>query len=228
MAQTVPSFSDQPGEWIRHHQRRITFIAGPIVVLGLGFWFVRSWQARKEAAAAAAFDVARSVAEASNFAAASAQLQQIIERYSGTDAANQAVIALNQVRMINGQYALAAVNLQQYLSGHPAPAYAVPAYGLLAAALENTGRPADAADAYLKASQAADLDYLKADYLLKAGRAYAVAGKTDQAIAALDTVATKYQKTPVYTEAAVRLAELSKGALPKRDDAISKVPTEQY
>lgn len=223
-----PSFSDDPGAWFRAHQRRVSQVSTAVVVIAVAGWFITSWQARKNAAATAALSLARSVAESSNLAAAAAQFQQIIERYSGTDAANEAVIALNQVRMINGQYELAAANLREYLSSRPAARYAAPANGLLGAALESSNHFADAGAAYQAASTSADLGYLKADYLLKAGKAYALAGKADLASAALDTVVVKYRDTPLYTEAAVRLAELTKGALPKGSDAITKLPQATY
>lgn len=228
MANSVPSFSEDPGAWFRAHQRRVTQVSSAVVIVALAGWFTVSWQARKNAAAAAALSLARNVAESNNLAAAAAQFQQIIERYSGTDAANQAVIALNQVRMINGQYELAAANLRDYLSTRPAARYAASANGLLGAALESSGRFADAGAAYQAASVEADVGYLKADFLLRAGKAYALAGKTDMASAALDTVVVKYRDTPLYTEAAVRLAELTKGALPKGADAVTKLPQATY
>ena len=42
-------------------------------------------------------------------ALASSELQRLIETYRGTDAATEAVITLNQVRMVNGQSELAAL-----------------------------------------------------------------------------------------------------------------------
>lgn len=228
MAQSNPSFSEDPAEWIRRHQQRVTQVAVAVVAVGALGWFGWSWQARKSAAAAAALDLARSTAEANNLSAAAGQFQQIIERYKGTDAADQAVIALNQVRMINGQFALAAVNLRTFLATNPDPRYAVPANGLLGAALESSGQAADAGAAYVAASQLAGLPYLKADYLLRAGRAYGVAGKVDLASAALDTVIVKYKDTPVYTEAVIRLAELTKGAQPKGSDAVARLPQTTY
>ncbi|HET7025720.1 MAG TPA: hypothetical protein VFI39_10990 [Gemmatimonadales bacterium] len=228
MAQSFPSFSDDPADWFRRHQQRVTQIGIAVVAAGAVVWFGWSWQARKTAAANAALDLARSTAEANNLSAAAGQFQQIIERYKGTDAAGEAVIALNQVRMINGQFALAAVNLQSFLATGPKARFGVPANGLLGAALESAGRAADAGAAYAEASRLADLPYLKADYLLQAGKAYILAGKSDLASAALDTVIVKYKDTPVYTEAVIRLAELTKGAEPKGSDAVARLPQTTY
>ena len=57
------------------------------------------------------------------------------------------------------------------------------------------------------------MDYLKAQYLLSAARAYGNAGKVDEAVKALQTIIDKYPKTTALTEAKVRLAELTQGRM---------------
>jgi TolA-binding protein len=83
----------------------------------------------------------------------------------------------------------------------------------LGAALENVGRPTEAGDAYKNASEAAPVDYLKAEYLLQAGRAYVAGGKRTDGEAAYRSIIEKYSKTAPFVEAQVRLAELTKGTL---------------
>lgn len=228
MAQSYPSFSDDPAEWFRRNQRRVTQVGTGVLAAGLVVWFGWTWEARKQAAANAALDLARNTAEANNLSAAAGQFQQIIERYKGTDAAGQAVIALNQVRMINGQFTLAADNLRSFIASGPSPRLAVAANGLLGAALESSGQADAAGAAYAAASKEADIDYLKADYLLRAGRAYITAGKSDLAAAALDTVIERYRTTPLYTEAVIRLAELTKGAQPRGSESVARLPQTTY
>jgi TolA-binding protein len=111
----------------------------------------------------------------------------------------------------NGQGELAIPNLQEFLRTKREPRYAVAGYGLLGSALETAKRPTEAAQAYLSASQAAEYDFLKAEYLLEAGRASTTAGKTEDAIRAYKQVTDQFAKTPANTEAAVRLAELTGG-----------------
>ena len=82
---------------------------------------------------------------------------------------------------------------------------------MLAAALENAGRPADAAASYQAASDAAVVDYLKAEYLVDAGRAWLAAGRRQEAEQAYRTVVTRFAETAALTEAKVRLAELTEG-----------------
>ena len=104
-------------------------------------WFVIASGKRKEEFAARSLNQARVAAEAGNLPLASSELQKLISAYKGTDAANEAVITLNQVRMINGQNELAVVGLAG-VSGQQADqsSTVTPASGLLAAALENSKR----------------------------------------------------------------------------------------
>jgi TolA-binding protein len=115
--------------------------------------------------------------------------------------------------MINGQHELAAVGLRDYLASKPDAKYLAPANGLLGAALENSKRWAEAAEAYMQASNASPVAYLKASYLVDAGRAYGEAGKTAEAERAYRTVIQKYADSPSFTEAQVRLAELTDGRM---------------
>jgi len=199
--------------WYRNQQRLIGGVILVVLLLGVVTWAVWSSGQRKEEFAAQRLNQARAAAEAGNLPLASSELQRLIETYRGTDAATEAVITLNQVRMINGQGELAAVGLQEFLGQNPPTKYRAPAYGLLGTALENAKRPAEAAEAFRNASRSADLDYLQARYLIDAGRAYRTAGKTAEAQAAYREVIEKHPEAPSVTEAKVRLAELTDGKM---------------
>jgi predicted negative regulator of RcsB-dependent stress response len=202
-----------PTPWYRDPNRQL--VAGGIfvAVVALVAWFVITSGKRKEAFASRSLSQARATAEAGNLPLASSELQKLIQTYKGTDAASEAIITLNQVRLVNGQGELAAVGLRDFLASKPDKEYLAPAYGLLGASLENARKWADAGDAFSKASQAADVVYLKARYLIDAGRAYTEAGKTTEAIAAYRTILSKYPKSSSVTEAQVRLAELTGGKM---------------
>jgi TolA-binding protein len=184
-----------------------------VLLLGLVIWAVWSSGRRKEEFAAQRLNQARAAAEAGNLPLAASELQRLIDTYRGTDAATEAVITLNQVRMINGQGELAAVGLREFLAQSPPEQYRAPAYGLLGTALENAGQSLEAAEAFRNASRSADLDYLKARYLIDAGRAYRTAGKSAEAQTAYREVIEKLPDAPSVTEAKVRLAELTDGKL---------------
>jgi outer membrane protein assembly factor BamD (BamD/ComL family) len=220
MATTVEPTTRQQGQaapaqtpWYRDRTRLAIGGAVVLVLIALVVWLVLSSQRRKEEFAARSLNQARAAAEAGNLPLASSELQKLIDQYKGTDAATEAVITLNQVRMVNGQSELAAVNLRDFLATNPAPQYRAPAYGLLGAALENSKRYADAAEAYGNASKAADLEYLKARYLIDAGRAFAAGGKPAEAVGAYREIVQRYPKSTSFTEAQVRLAELTDGKM---------------
>jgi outer membrane protein assembly factor BamD (BamD/ComL family) len=202
-----------PMAWVGAHQKLVLGIAGAVVVVALGVWLVMETGQRRQLRAAAQLDQARNIAESGNLPLAASELQKIIETFRGTEAATEAVVTLNQVRMVSGQNQLAVVGLQEYLKTNPKRVYKVPAQGLLGEALENAGRPEEAGQAYLGASNDADLDYLKAQYLLSAGRAFTNAENQEEAFKALNTILEKYPKTNSKTEATVRLAELTQGRM---------------
>jgi outer membrane protein assembly factor BamD (BamD/ComL family) len=199
--------------WYEKHQRPLLIAAGVIALAGIVVWFMLASGKRKEQFAARSLNQARAAAEAGNLPLASSELQRLITTYKGTDAAQEAVIALNQVRMINGQSELAAVGLKEFVATQPAAQYLAPAYGLMGAALENAKRWGEAGDAYTKAADAAEVPYLKATYLVDAGRAYREGGRAAEATKAYRTVMEKYADSPSFTEAQVRLAELSGGKM---------------
>lgn len=199
--------------WYQGRERLLLVILGVLAVAAIAGWFVMASGKRKEQFAARSLNQARTAAEAGNLPLASSELQRLITTYKGTDAASEAVLTLNQVRMVNGQSELAAVGLREYLATKPAAKYVAPAYGLLGASPENSKRMAEAGDAYRHASEAADVEYLKASYLIDAGRAYRSANRTEDAERVYRTVVTKYPKSPSFTEAQVRLAELTDGKM---------------
>ena len=191
----------------------VYIVGGVLVLLALVAWGVMVSGKRKAEFSARALDDARAAAESGNLPAASAALQKVIQSYPGTPAAEEAVITLNQVRLVNGQNELAVVNLREYLSKAHDPQYTAAANALLGTALENAHKDAEAAAAYRAAATASPVDYLKAEYLVDAGRAFRTAGKASDAQAAYQEVVQKYPKTPSMTEAQVRLSELTDGKL---------------
>src|SRR5688500_18255141 len=205
MATTVePKSREQTPEspkrvpWYRDRQRLPLVALAVIAAVSAVAWFVITSGKRKEEFAARSLNQARAAAEVGNLPLASSELQRLITTYKGTDAANEAVITLNQVRMVNGQSELAAVGLREFLATKPAAKYVAPANGLLGAALENAKRWADAGNAYLQASKAAEVPYLKAAYLVDAGRAYREAGRTADATRADRTILEKYPDSPSF------------------------------
>jgi outer membrane protein assembly factor BamD (BamD/ComL family) len=206
---------DKSGQtpWYERYARQLLIGAGAVALVLLGVWFVRESGQRKEAQATSRLTTALAIADRGNLPQAAAELQRLIQTYDGTEAATEAVIALNQVRIASGQGELAVNNLKQFVAKNPPVRYAASAYGLLGSAQENSKRFAEAAQSFEQAAAKAELDFLRASYLVDAGRAYREAGKTQDAIRAYRTVVEKYPDAPAVTEAQVRLGELSAGTM---------------
>ena len=203
----------QLGQWLSVRQNQYTAGVIAILVVVAAVALVVWGGKRKQEFAMKALDEARSAAEAGNIPLAASQFQRVITTYGGTDAAAEATVALNQVRLINAQAELAVTGLRDFIKTNPAPKYLATAQAMLGTALENTGKPAEAGEAYLAAAGAAELPFLKAEYLVDAGRALTNAGKKDDAIKAYRQVVTDLKDQPAYTEAMVRLSELTAGKL---------------
>ena len=199
--------------WYKDPQRLPLGAVVLLAIVAAVAWFIVSSGKRKEQFAARSLNQARTAAEAGNLPLASSELQRLITTYKGTDAAHEAVITLNQVRMVNGQSELAVVGLREFLASKPPEKYRAPAYGLLGSALENAKRWGEAAQAYSQAAEAAQLPYLKAAHLIDAGRAYRLAGRLEDSAKAYRTVVQKYADSPSFTESQVRLAELTAGKM---------------
>jgi outer membrane protein assembly factor BamD (BamD/ComL family) len=211
--QAAPPGAASQLPWYRDRQRQLLAALVVLAAIAAVGWFITASAQRKEEFAARSLNQARAAAEAGNLPLASSELQRLITTYRGTDAAHEAVITLNQVRMVNGQNELAVVGLREFLATKPPAKYTAPAYGLLGVALENSKRWVEAATAYTEASNAADVPYLKASYLVDAGRAYREGGRIEDAARSYRTVLQKYSDSPSFTEAQIRLAEVTDGRM---------------
>ena len=201
-------------EWFRRHRRVAVSIVVVLAVIGGGVWFVIAARHRKENFAARALEEAQSAVAAGNAALAVSDLSRLTTMYGGTPAADEGAILLGQLRLSSGQADSAIPELRRFTKGNPPSRYGAAAYHLLGAALEQRGRMADAAEAYRQAAETWPYDYLQAQALLDAGRAYQAAGDSTQAIAAYERVLRDFSKSPSVTEARVRLGELLRGSPP--------------
>ncbi len=193
---------------VKAHGRKLALAGGSVFLVAAAVWLWATTSRRKEAFAGERLTQARSAAEAGNLPLAASDLSQLIERFGGTRAADDAVILLNQIRLIQGQRDVAVSALQQFVRmGRPDDVTAS-AYGLLGGGLEDQGKPLEAGEAYRQAAARARLDYQQAQFLLDAGRALAAGGDTGGAKQALTDLLTRFPETEQTAEARVRLAEL--------------------
>src|SRR2546425_2388297 len=209
------AFSDRAVAWVRAH-RQLASWAGTIVVIAAAlFLWTLSTKRRAEEIASRNLAGARFAFDNQNLPLAASELAKVIAEYSGTNAAQEGRLLLANVRLLQGQPQQAVAVLKDYAPG-AGRAFHAQAYSLLGSAFENMGRTREAADAYEQGSAAARLDFLKAQLLADAGRAWTSAADTAKAIAAYRRVVDEFPKEAAGTEAKVRLAELTKGLPFKR------------
>ncbi len=194
--------------WAKNNRRTVTTAAAVLVVVGGGVWFVQSAKARKEAFAASALRDAQIAVQAGNVPLATSDLSRLVATYSGTPAAAEGAILLGQLRLTRGEADSAIRELRSFAESHPRPTFGAAAYNLLGEALEQKDRMAEAGEAYTQASNTWPYEYLKAQALLDAGRAYRAAGDTARAVQSYQRIVRDYAKSPAAVEAHLRLGEL--------------------
>jgi len=207
-ATTPPDAGTRLVAWLQAHRKAVIAGAVAITIVALSAWFVVEYRRNKEAAAAQALEQARFTSQSGNLPLAANDLSRLIDEFSGTAAADEAVILLAQVRLLQEQPDLAADELRQADPDRLRSQFRSPAHGLLGTALENSGQAAGAAQAYEDASQASWYDNVAAEYLLDAGRAWTAVGDATRAVAAYQRILDDYSESPSIVEARVRLAEL--------------------
>ncbi len=201
-------------EWLRRNRRSAMATAAVAVIVGGGAWFTVSARARKEAFAAGALRDAQAAVQAGNTPLAMNDLSRLITTYRGTTAAAEGAILLGQLRLAHGQADSAVTELRSFAESGPQARYQAAAYNLLGAALEQTGRMAEAGEAYAEAGASWPYTYLKAQALLDAGRTYRAAGDTGRAAQSYLQIVRDFASTPSAVEARLRLAELRRGDVP--------------
>jgi tetratricopeptide (TPR) repeat protein len=197
--------------WIQGHRQASTYGGLAIVAVAGLLWWNHISTRQSEERAGTALNEARLAFETKNYPLASSELSRVAENYSGTRAAQEATILLAQIRLLQGQSQQAIEQLKAFAPKADA-AYRGQAYGLLGAAYDNVGHPAEAAAAYEQAAAASQMDFLRAQFLSDAGRAWVAAGDTAKGVAAYQSIVTKYDSLGTATEAKVRLGELTQGA----------------
>ena len=203
-------FSERFGAWVRAHGQITSWVGAILVVGAVLFVWTMSTKRRTEEIASRDLQGARFAFENQNYPLAASELAKVIENYAGTSASAEARILLANVRLLEKQPQQAVTVLKDFASGAP-EAYRAQAYGLLGSAYEDMGQPRAAGEAYENASAAARLDFLKAQMLSDAGRAWTNAGDTTRAVADYRRIVKEFAEEGMAGEAKVRLGELTKG-----------------
>ncbi|MBC7894619.1 MAG: tetratricopeptide repeat protein [Cytophagaceae bacterium] len=201
----IDETSESAVEWLKQHGRQVGI--GVIVVVALAgvFWVVRAQNAGNEATASRQLVAAQRSVGAGNLPLAAADLHKLVDRYGSTRSGTEAKVLLAQVELQQGKTTEAMKVLDEIGSGGPT---AASVHALRAAALEQTGKPAEAAAEYLKAAAANQLQGEAESLRADAARAWVAAGKKDEALKIWRDMAGN-PSSVLYNEALLRVGELT-------------------
>ncbi|HJR67832.1 MAG TPA: tetratricopeptide repeat protein [Gemmatimonadaceae bacterium] len=193
--------------WIQTHMRQVAIAGVVLVALGLGVWLWRQSRAARERNASIDLLNAAQTIQSGNMALAQSDLEKLVGRYEGTNAAAQAAFELANIYYGQGQYDRGIALLQQLAESSDDPLVKAMAENGVASGYEGGGRFADAAGHYRRAAELTRLEDERDIYLASAARAYQAAGNKTEAVAIwrqlIDSDGTQ------SAEARVRLGELT-------------------
>lgn len=192
-------------EWAKGHSRELSIAGIAVAVAVAAFLFWRSAAEKKEANAGRALGEAERSVTAGNLPLAQSDLEKLIQRYSGTVAADQAGILLSQVFFDQGKTAEGLKALEGVDGGGP---FKATLHAMRAAGNEQSGKNIEAADEYLKAADAATSESDKSQFKADAARAFQAGGKKEEALKIWQTIASD-EENPLNAEAKLRVGELS-------------------
>ncbi|HJU68171.1 MAG TPA: tetratricopeptide repeat protein [Gemmatimonadaceae bacterium] len=193
--------------WIQRHTRQVAIAGVLVVALGVAVWLWRqSRVARERNASIALLNAARSV-QSGNLPLAQSDLETLVTRYEGTNAAAQAAFELASIYYGQGQYDRGIALLEKLAESSDDPLLKAMAENGVAAGHEGAGKFADAAGHYRRAAELTRFEDEREIYLANAARAYQAAGNKTEAVAIWRQLVES--EGTQAAEARVRLGELT-------------------
>ena len=202
-------------DWIQLHSRQVSWaVIGLAVVVGGGWFYIRSQNLKAERAERAYYGAQQSMASG-NLPLAESDLRKMITRYEGTAAAMQARLILAQILYDQGKYQEGVTELKQAMPKlESSKDFGSSAHLLSAAGYEQLHKFAEAAAEYEAAAKTARFDEDRQRYQSLAAYAFLTAGRRDDA-KRIWTILAADSKGIVAGEARVRLGELTATPQPK-------------
>ncbi|MBK5278978.1 MAG: tetratricopeptide repeat protein [Bacteroidia bacterium] len=198
--------------WIEENLKLVIGVLGVIVLVVGGYFGYKYYlggqdeQAQREMFQAVRYFEADSLTIALKGDGNNLGFEQIIEDYSGTDAANLANFYAGAICLKQGKYALAILYLEDFNSNdllvQPR------AYSLMGDAYMEQKQYEDAAKFYSKASNANPNKYFTPTYLMKEALAYEKLNQNDKAIEAYQKIIDQYFDSSEYQNARKYKAKL--------------------
>ncbi len=204
-------------EWIQDHSREFSFAALAIVAVILGVWLYAYFGRSKNERAEALLAQAETSLSTQRLPEAQTQLERLVGSFEGTPAGAQGLLRLAQLLFDQGKYQDGIARLEGALDEYDTGPVAVSVRQLAAAGYEQLGRPADAASRYAQAAEKSSLTGERDGLNARAARAWADAGKKDEALKLWKAIQER-PGSPLVNEARIRIGELS---------AVPAVPAER-
>ncbi len=195
-------------EWAQDHTRELTFGLLAIVVVAAAGWLYADSSRRNMVRAETLLNQAESSMGAQRVPEAQAQLERLVRGYEGTPAAGQGLLRLAQLLFDQAKYDEAVRQLEAAFGDYEDGPFAVSVRQMAAAGYEQMGQPAKAAERYIEAGAKSRLQNERDDLSARAARAWADAGRKDEAIRLWQPIAAK-PGHPMANEARIRLGELT-------------------
>jgi predicted negative regulator of RcsB-dependent stress response len=155
--------------WARSNRQTLIIFGVVLVTLIGGIVYYVRFSATLEEQAAVEIERIEQQMQAGDVATARSQLSQFLDRYGGTDSAAEARLILAQLHLTSGQVQEALSVLEGSDTSVRNP-LGLQLEVLRAKTFEAAGRPTDAERAYLRAADAADLQFVRVDALADAAR----------------------------------------------------------
>jgi predicted negative regulator of RcsB-dependent stress response len=207
--QTIETEGWTFADWIQANTRAIT-IAGALLAVGAaGYWFYVRSNDIKRLNAERGLNQAKQALSAGNAALAQTDLERVATRYKGTAPGAQAALVLAQVKYDQGKIDEGLKILEPYQTEGAAGPNLAPVWSLSGDGHLASGKAPEAASAYQKAADATKLPGERAMYLAKAARALMASGKSAEAKAIWERLATDPDAIMLKNEAEIRLGELT-------------------
>jgi tetratricopeptide (TPR) repeat protein len=202
-------------DWFELHSREVTWgLLTFVVVVAVGWFYIRSKNLKLERAERAFYAAQQSVASG-NMPLAESDLRKLITRYDGTPAAMEAQILLTQLLYEQGKYKEGIASLEKAASKlESSMVFGASGHLLLEAGYEQLKNFARAAKEYEAAAAKARFDADRQRFQASAANDYLLAGNVEAA-KRLWTVLAADSKGTVAGEARVRLGELLAKPEPK-------------
>jgi predicted negative regulator of RcsB-dependent stress response len=199
-------------DWFHVNSRWVAVGAAAIAVAALVAWYVPHQRTLASENADKLLLAAKQSLASGNPQLAESDLKKVAEKYADTPAGAEAGMLVAQVHLERGDAPGAVTYLQGVVAKIGDGTNASTVRGLLADALAQANKPAEAAAEYERAAAATKYPNERALLLSKAGYAFMTANNTGGARRIFKVLATQQESQAMAAEAKVRLGELDAAA----------------